>query len=252
MILLRVLHLTDPHLFADTDGSLRDTVTHASLLSVLEHYRGSDWLADVVVVTGDLVQDDSQGGYDHFRDLLGKLGLPVYCVPGNHDVLPLMRASLQEPPFYYCDSVEQENWLIIGLDSCVSDQAGGAVSGDELIRLDRAIADSDAAHVMVCLHHPPIDMGSKWLDSVGLDSGDDVLDRMAASGKVRLAVSGHVHQAYDVEHDGIRIITTPSTCRQFAIGSDEFAVDDNPPAYRRIELHDDGKLSNKLIWVRRE
>ncbi len=247
--MLRVLHLTDPHLFADTDGSLRDTVTHESLLSVLEHYRSSDWLADVVVVTGDLVQDDSQGGYDHFRDLLGELGLPVYCVPGNHDVLPLMRASLQEPPFYYCDSVEQENWLIIGLDSYVSDQAGGAVSDDELARLDQAIADSDAAHVMVCLHHPPVDMGSKWLDSVSLDNGDDVLNRMAASGKVRLAVSGHVHQAYDAEHDGIRIITTPSTCRQFAIGSDEFAVDDNPPAYRRIELHDDGKLSNELIWV---
>ncbi len=66
---------------------------------------------------------------------------------------------------------------------------------------------------------------------------------------MRLAVSGHVHQAYDAEHDGIRIITTPSTCSQFAIGSDEFAVDDNPPAYRRIELHDDGKLSNELIWV---
>ncbi len=249
MILLRVLHLTDPHLFADKDSSFRGTVTHASLSSVLAHYRESDWLADVVVVTGDLIQDDSQGAYDHFRTLLGELALPVHCVPGNHDVLPLMRASLQEPPFYYCDSVEQENWLIVGLDTYVSDQAGGAVSGDELVRLDQAIADSDAAHVMVCLHHPPVDMGSKWLDSVGLDNGDDVLNRMAASGKVRLAVSGHVHQAYDADHRGIRIITTPSTCRQFAVGSDEFAVDDSPPAYRRIELHDNGEHSNELIWV---
>jgi hypothetical protein len=31
--------------------------------------------------------------------------------------------------------------------------------------------------------------------------------------------------------------------------SDEFAVDDNPPAYRRIELHDDGNHDNELIWV---
>jgi Icc protein len=249
LILLRVLHLTDPHLFADKDGSLRGVVTHASLSSVLAHYRESDWLADVVVVTGDLVQDDSQGAYDHFRTLLGELALPVHCVPGNHDVLPLMRASLQEPPFYYCDSVEQQNWLIIGLDSYVSDQAGGAVSGDELDRVDETIAKSNADNVLVCLHHPPVDMGSKWLDSVGLNNGEDVLKRLTESGKVRLTLSGHVHQVYDADHDGIRIITTPSTCRQFAIGSDEFAVDDNPPAYRRIELHDDGNHDNELIWV---
>jgi len=247
--LLRVLHLTDPHLFADTDGSLRGTVTHASLSSVLAHYRDSDWPADVVVVTGDLVQDDSPYAYDHFRTLLGELGLPVYCVPGNHDVLPLMRDALSKPPFFYCDSVERENWLIIGLDSCVIDQAGGSMSDDELTRLDQAIAKSNAENVMVCLHHPPVDMGSKWLDSVGLDNGVDVLKRLTESGKVKLAVSGHVHQASDVDHYGIRIITTPSTCRQFAAGSDEFAVDDNPPAYRRIELHDDGKHSNELIWV---
>jgi Icc protein len=249
LILLRVLHLTDPHLFADKDGSLRGTVTHASLSSVLAHYRNNDWLADVVVVTGDLVQDDSQGAYDHFRTLLGELALPVHCVPGNHDVRPLMRDALSKPPFFYCDYFEQNSWLIVGLDSYVSDQAGGSVSDDELTRLDQTIATSNADNVMVCLHHPPVNMGSKWLDSVGLDNGESVLKRMTESGKVRLAVSGHVHQAYDADHDGIRIFTTPSTCRQFAVGRDEFAVDDNPPAYRRIELQTDGGHSTELIWV---
>ena len=251
MILLRVLHLTDPHLFADIDGSLRGTVTFASLSSVLAHYRENDWMADVVVVTGDLIQDDSRGAYDHFRTLLGELALPVHCVPGNHDVPPLMREALSKPPFYYCDAFERDNWLIVGLDSYISDQAGGSVSDDELTRLDQTIATSDADNVMVCLHHPPVDMGSKWLDSVGLNNDEDVLKRLTESGKVRLALSGHVHQAYDAEHDGTRIITTPSTCRQFAIGSDEFAVDDNPPAYRRIELQTDGGHSNELIWVGR-
>ena len=247
--MLRVLHLTDPHLFADTDGKLRGTTTHTSLVRVLEHYRDSGWKADIVVVTGDLIQDDSQGAYDQFRALLGELGLPVYCVPGNHDVVPLMIASLREPPFHYCGVVEQDNWLIVGLDSYLSDQAGGSVNSEELARLDRAIAAADADYVMVCLHHPPISMGSVWLDSVGLDNGDEVLDRMAASGKVQLAIFGHVHQVYDAEHSGIRIIATPSTCRQFAVGSDEFAVDDNPPAYRRFELHENGDHSNELIWV---
>ena len=247
--MLRVLHLTDPHLFADTGASLRGTVTHTSLSSVLAHYRVSDWAADIAVCTGDLIQDGSQTAYEHFRSLLGELGLPVYCIPGNHDVRPLMLGAMQEAPFHYCASVEQAGWLIIGIDSCVDNQAGGSLADEELARLDQAIADSDAAHVMICLHHPPVDVGSKWLDSVGLDNGDEVLGRFTASGKVRLAIFGHVHQAYDANHRGISIVGTPSTCRQFAQSSADFAVDDNPPAYRRIELHDDGAHASELIWV---
>lgn len=249
MSLLRVLHLTDPHLFAATDGQLRGTVTYASLSAVLAHYRAGDWHADLVVATGDLIQDDSAAAYRHFRALLGGLGLPIHCVPGNHDVRALMSTALADPPFYYCASHEQGNWLIVGLDSCVSGQAGGAVSDAELDRLDAAIAASDAANVMVALHHPPVPVGSTWLDSVGLENGDAVLARLARSGKVRLAVSGHVHQDHVADRSGMRVIATPSTCSQFAAGSDDFAIADQPPAYRRIELLDDGKYRDQLVWL---
>ena len=102
---------------------------------------------------------------------------------------------------------------------------------------------------MICLHHPPVPMGSTWLDTVGLDNGAEFLERITASGRFRIAIFGHVHQQYDAEHAGIRIIATPSTCRQFAEGSDEFALDDKPPAYRRINLHADGSFEHELIWL---
>ena len=224
-------------------------MTYTSLVSVLDHYRDNDWHADLAVVTGDLIQDDSARAYDHFCQLLGSLGLPVYCVPGNHDVRALMREALAGPPFHYCASAEAGNWLITGIDSCVTGKAGGHIETSELDRLDSEIAASGADHVMVCLHHPPVEMGSKWLDSVGLENGDEFLQRVAASGKVRLAIFGHVHQPYDAVHGGVRIIGTPSTCRQFAQGSVTFAVDENPPAYRRISLHKDGTIEQELVWL---
>jgi len=236
-------------LFADVGGDLRGTVTYSSLCSVLDHYRENQWRADLVVVTGDLIHDDSPGAYEHFCQLLGGLQLPVYCVPGNHDVRALMLEALDEPPFHYCESVEAGSWLITGIDSCVSDHAGGHLEAGELARLDQEIARSSAPHVMVCLHHPPVEMGSKWLDTVGLDNGSEFLERVAASGKVRLAIFGHVHQPYDADHGGVRIIGTPSTCRQFAPGSDDFAVDDGPPAYRRISLNADGTYNQELVWL---
>jgi Icc protein len=60
---------------------------------------------------------------------------------------------------------------------------------------------------------------------------------------------GHAHQAYDGTHNGIRIYGTPSTCRQFRPGSSSFAVDDRPPAYRRLELAADGTFSTELVWL---
>lgn len=247
--MINVLHLTDPHLFADRSGELRGTATHASLSSVLDHYRNSSWQADIALVTGDLIHDDSAGAYGHFVELLGSLGLPVYSLPGNHDVRGLMQQALADPPFHYCASLQSGNWLIVNIDSCVTGQAGGHVSEAELDRLDGEIAGSDAAHVMVCLHHPPVLMKSRWLDSVGLENREEVLQRVGVSGKVRVVVFGHVHQPYDAEHDGIRIIGTPSTCRQFKQHSTLFAVDDNPPAYRRLELLDDGSFDNELVWL---
>ena len=246
---MRVLHLTDPHLFADPDGELRGTVTLTSLSAVLQHYQDSGWQADIVAVTGDLIQDDTKEAYAHFRRLLETLNLPVHCVPGNHDILGLMQTALGGPPFHYCDAIEIDDWLVIGIDSCLSELAGGAVSDAELERLDEAIDSSGADHVMVCLHHPPVPMGSRWLDGVGLENGDEFLRRIGVSGRVRLAIFGHVHQAYDRQHNDIQIVGTPSTCRQFKPQSEDFALDDRPPAYRRLTLHADGSFDNELVWV---
>jgi Icc protein len=160
-----------------------------------------------------------------------------------------MREMLPDPPFSYCDSVETGNWLIVGIDSCSAGRAGGKIAERELRRMEETIAASGAEHVMICLHHPPAPMHSKWLDSVGLDNAAEFLARAAAADRVRVAIFGHVHQHYDAVHEGIRLIATPSTCRQFLPGADDFAVDERPPAYRRVELRPDGSVDVELVWI---
>ncbi len=243
------MHLTDPHLFADADGDLRGTVTQDSLQRVLDHYQAGDWRADRVLITGDLIQDDSAAAYDRFRELFLPLNMRMHCLPGNHDIRDLMRPICNRPPFSYCAKEEIRDWLLIGLDSCIKGDAGGEVAANELERLDNIVSETSAKHVMVCLHHPPVPMGSKWLDTVGLKNGEELLERLQAIGRVRLLLFGHVHQPYDAEHYGIQVIGTPSTCSQFRPGSDDFAIDDRPPAYRRITLQSDGSSESELIWV---
>jgi len=236
-------------LFADADGDLRGTVTQESLQRVLDHYHAGDWRADRALITGDLIHDDSAEAYDRFRELLLPLNMRMHCVPGNHDIRDLMRPICSRPPFSYCAKEDVRDWLLLGLDSCIKGDAGGEIAAEEFDRMERIIGESSAKYIMVCLHHPPVPMGSAWLDTVTLKNGDELLERLQIAGRVRLLVFGHVHQPYDAEHHGIQVIGTPSTCNQFKPGSDDFALDDRPPAYRRITLNTDGSSSTELIWV---
>jgi Icc protein len=134
------------------------------------------------------------------------------------------------------------------LDSCAPGHVGGRLAPSELARLDETLGRAPA-HAMVCLHHHPIAMGSRWLDDIGLANADEfwrVIDRHSS---VRAVVWGHVHQAHDGRRGDLRLIATPSTGAQFLPHSDGYAIDRRPPAFRHFRLHADGRIDTRLHWV---
>jgi 3',5'-cyclic-AMP phosphodiesterase len=248
MSAVRLVHFTDTHLYSGENETLRGVATLPALRAALAQARARDWPPDALLVTGDLVQDDP-GGYPHFRRLFGALGLPVLCLPGNHDEPQAMRRELAGRPFVLGGFVDFGRWRIVLLDSCIPGSAGGALSADALAGLEEALAGAGARHCMVCLHHHPVPMGSRWLDRVGLANAAEFLDTIDAHRNVRAIVWGHVHQDYDALRKGVRLLATPSTCAQFLPDVDDFAVDHRPPAYRTFELRADGSLLTEIVWV---
>jgi Icc protein len=244
---MQILQITDPHLYGQAGGSLRGVDTDSSLRDVLDDAFAADADYAAMLVTGDLVQDDPSG-YLSFKRIVGGLRMPVLCVPGNHDEPVAMRHSLAQAPFQYCGTHFIRGWQFIMLDSYDPGRVGGRLSADELARLDAALAGS-ASHALVSLHHHPVDMGSRWLDSIGLANADDFWRVLDAHAHVRAVAWGHVHQAYDGERNDVRLLGTPSTCAQFLPGSDRYALDSSPPAYRRVALHDDGRVQSEIHWV---
>jgi Icc protein len=244
---MKILQLTDPHLFGSATGALRGVVTDFSLHRVLDEAYASVPDFAALLVTGDLVQDDPSG-YLRFRSIFGDSRKPVLCVPGNHDEPDIMRRSLAGPPFQVCGSHHAGGWQLVMLDSCDPGHVGGRLTARELERLDRALASSPA-HAMVCLHHHPVDMGSRWIDTVGLANREDFWRVIDAHAHVRAVVWGHVHQEYQGDRGGVRLFATPSTGAQFLPKSDRFAVDQRPPAYRPFELHPDGRIESEIRWV---
>jgi Icc protein len=244
---MQILQITDPHLYGNAGGSLRGVETDSSLRHALDDAfaQGIDYSA--VLVTGDLVQDDPSG-YLRFKSIFGSLQKPVLCIPGNHDEPDVMRQALAQAPFQYCGIRDMGAWRFIMLDSYDPGHVGGRLLPSELQRLDRALAETPT-HALVCLHHHPVAMGSRWLDTIGLANAEEFWSVIDAHPQVRGILWGHVHQPYDGERRGVRLLGTPSTGAQFLPLSDRYAVDSRPPAYRRLELHPDGRIDSAVRWV---
>ncbi|HWZ62331.1 MAG TPA: metallophosphoesterase [Steroidobacteraceae bacterium] len=248
MTVVRLTHFTDPHLYGDGAETLRGVATLPALTAALARAQSRDWPPDALLVTGDIVQDDPTG-YPHFRRLFGALGVPVLCIPGNHDEPQAMRRELDGAPFTTGGHVDLGRWRIVLLDSCVAGSAGGRLSPQALAELEAALATAGKRHCMVCLHHHPVPMASRWLDRVGLENAAEFLDTIDRHTNVRAIVWGHVHQAYDGLRKGVRMLATPSTCAQFLPNADDFALDPRPPAYRTLELRPDGSLLTEVVWL---
>lgn len=244
---MQILQITDPHLYGSATARLRGVETNTSLSAALEDAfaRVPDFAA--LLVTGDLVQDDN-AGYLRFRSFFGNLPKPVLCIPGNHDDPEAMRRELNQAPFRICGEHEFGAWNFIMLDSYDPGCVGGRLTPAELARLDESLSRS-AKHALICLHHHPIAMGSRWLDTIGLANADEFWRVLDKHSHVRAVSWGHVHQAYEGKRGEVRLFATPSTGAQFVPGSDRFAIDARPPAYRPFELHDDGRIETAVHWV---
>jgi len=245
---VRLLQLADPHLYARADRALRGVVTRDSLAAVLRHARAHHWDAQALLLTGDLVNDDP-GGYATVRELFGDLDKPVWCLPGNHDDGEAMRRELATAPFAICGVHDLGNWRLVMLDSCVAGQAHGRLSAAELARLDAALAGAGERHVLISLHHHPVRMASRWIDSVGLQNPEEFFAITDRYPQVRVMLWGHVHQCFDSRRKGVRLLAVPSTCAQFLPHSDQFAIDPSPPGYRRLTLRSDGTIETEVLRV---
>lgn len=245
----RLLQLTDLHLFARPRGRLRGVATRDSLAAVLARARRYAWPPDAILLTGDLIHDGSAAGYAYLRAVFADLGVPVLCLAGNHDDPQLMRSTLCAPPFQCGGMATFGNWRVLLLETHLPGQDGGALSDASLELLQSCLRAESRLHLLVGLHHHPVAVGSAWLDEIGVANREALFAAIAGHDHVRALLWGHVHQTYDEQIGGLRLLATPSTCVQFKPRSRRFRYDTRPPACRWLTLHDDGRIATEILWA---
>ncbi len=245
---LRLIQITDTHLYHDPRAVLLGLNTQESFEKIVNLIASNRGSPDVVIGTGDIAQDASVESYRRFATIVSRLDAPFYWVPGNHDSRSVM-LSIEEYTHAFDTQRIFGNWQILMLDTSSPGNVHGVLSDQELQRLQHQLTSLPAGveHTMLCLHHNPVPGTASWMSDIGLKNADALLAILAQHGaSVRAVVYGHIHQALDFYHQGLRFFCTPSTCIQFKPYVEEFTLDMQAPAYRWFDLYADGRLETAV------
>ena len=244
----KFIQISDCHLFSTEPGKLLGMDTQSSLNAVLDRLHIEHDQFDFFLCTGDLSQDGTLESYQYLKELIGKDGKEQYWIPGNHDHRETMLKVVSEDQ-EMLPVVKKGPWQIILLDSQVPGSVGGNFAASQLTLLKNALEADKTSHTLITMHHHPRPMGCKWLDTQQIKNSQAFLDIIKEYDNVRVVLWGHVHQDSDTDIDGVRYISTPSTCIQFTPDSDDFDVDKEGPGYRWMELNDDGSIQTGVSRV---
>ena len=247
---LRVLQLTDTHLCKDVGGKLLGMDTDHSLQAVIDLARRERPGTDLLLGTGDLSDNGCLDAYRRLEGYFDQLGCPYCWLPGNHDSRPEMHSAASDPN-RLCGELRTPHWQVVLLNSQIPGEVGGRLGPAELSRLDNALAAAGESGLasLVCLHHQPVAVGSDWIDEQMVEDADAFWRVIESHGHVKAVLWGHVHQECDRMRNGVRLLASPSTCVQFAPGNASFKADDQPPGYRWLDLHPDGRLDTGVSRV---
>ncbi|MBW4465860.1 MAG: 3',5'-cyclic-AMP phosphodiesterase [Pegethrix bostrychoides GSE-TBD4-15B] len=243
----RVVQLSDTHLFSDSNRELLGVPTADSLVTVLDAVRQVQ--PELLLLTGDLSQDETAPSYERLRDLVLPLNIPTYWLPGNHDQPDLMAQILENSSISSRKLFDHHGWNFVLLNSAQPGKVDGYLSPEILSNLERQLQSLPSQPTLIALHHPPCPIGSDWMDQISLRQPDDFCSIVERHPQVKLVLFGHIHQEFSATRAGVQYLGCPSTCVQFKPQNSVFAIDDQQPGFRLLQLYADGRAKTSIQRV---
>lgn len=181
---------------ADTATFLKRAVAHLNRLQPSP---------DLILITGDLVDEGARESYSLLRQILSPLRAPFYMVPGNHD----HKKSLQEtfPDHLYlrggieeqgkpclCFVLESHPLRLVGLDTVMPGEHGGGLGAAQLAWLEQTLAARPDAPTLLFMHHPPFASAISHMDKEVFRGWWDFQSLIAGQPQVERILCGHLHR----------------------------------------------------------
>lgn len=246
---LRIVQITDTHLFLNKKKTLLGVSTHDSFLAVIDLIKADPVQPDLILLTGDLSQDMTRDSYLWVSDVIKTFPVPAYYIPGNHDDPAVIADTYPHATLSDLKNIVLDHWNIVLLDSQKVGKVEGYLHRSQLDFLEDSLKRHPKHRAIIALHHHPVPSGCKWLDRFCLTNADEFWEIASRYSQIHTVLFGHIHQHIEGQKNGISYYSSPSTCFQFKKQSPQFALENIPPGYRWIDLHNDGKLETGVRRV---
>ncbi|MFC6656260.1 phosphodiesterase [Roseibium salinum] len=191
---------------------------------------------DALVITGDLTDGSDPREYAVARELLSRLDMPVYLIPGNHDSSAGMREAMQDFPGFAESRTGKISYTadigdvqLIALDTHLPGAAGGELGAEQLAWLDSTLR-AGTKPTLIALHHPPALSGITHMDDIGLSDAEALAEVIAPHDHVERLLCGHLHRPIIASFAGKVMTLSPSTSHQVVLDLTE-----NGPALFNFE-----------------
>jgi 3',5'-cyclic AMP phosphodiesterase CpdA len=210
--------ISDPHVTVGPEDAGSAEALEAAVAAVARF----DPLPDAVLLSGDVTEHGSPEEYERVAELLEPLPIPLHAIPGNHDDVDRLRATVDGPgdpgePLQ-C-SVGVGSLRLVACDTTVAGEDGGALGPERLGWLEAELRSHRATPTVLAMHHPPVQTGHPLLDAISLADADRaaLAELLAGSPQVKRIVCGHVHRGATGALAGCPVFVCASSYLQLAL-----------------------------------
>lgn len=234
-----IAQLSDPHIRpADTLYQGR-VDSNAMFRAAIDQLHQLHPRPDLLIISGDLVDEGSPAEYAMARKLLAGVRQPLLLIPGNHDEREAFRAAFADHdylpssgPLHFI-AANHGPLRIIGLDVTVPGEHHGDMSEAVVSWLEQALAREPQRPTLIMLHQPPFDSGIPYIDLYKCRNGHQLEQLVSCYPAVERVVCGHIHRSMQLRFGGTLLCTAPSTTTAIALRLDPDAEEASyiePPA----------------------
>jgi len=237
-----IAQVSDTHVTAPGELLAGRVDSVAQLARVVDCILGLDTTPDCVLLTGDLTDRGTLESYCVLRDVLGRLPMPIYAIPGNHDRREAMRHAFadcpwmpREPGSPIAYRFDLGRYAIIALDSLVEGEDYGLLGEGQLDWLREQLAATAQRPTLVMVHHPPANSGIAVMDGMKLRDAEPFGTLIGRHPNVERVLCGHMHRSMHLRWRGTVVSVPVSSVEQlylaFAPGAPLGTVQE-PPGFQ--------------------
>jgi 3',5'-cyclic AMP phosphodiesterase CpdA len=260
-IVMIIAQITDTHLRAKSSDDIEGAARAENLRRCIADIGSRSPAPQIAIHTGDMTERGKAAEFAHAREILERLDIPLYIIPGNRDGRDGMRRAFADHDYLPRDAgflsyaFEDYPVRLVALDSIDEESPMGQICETRLAWLNTTLARQPDKPTLLIMHHPPFDVAADHPFAFEDRASANALSSVVSKHRqVVRVLCGHVHRSAQVAWGGTIGSTTPCVAGDLRKGPGLEGGDGQPvngcAVYEIHTLLPEGRLESTLRVLR--